>query len=167
MSQKSNDFTASVRLNQDESDSLKANAYLSERCKVIGRNMRIERKKRGFSLDNLSEYISLSASYVGLLERGERCPSLKILLSLCDLFDVTPNDLLLDRAEIIAASGEFKEKAAKTKTGDVKNNKYKSVLSLIHNMDESHLDYAITILKGLRKLRPAETEIDDTGIIKY
>jgi len=61
---------------------------------VIGKNIRAQRKIRRLSVDELAEHLGLSASYVGLLERGDRCPSLKVVYNLCVLFDISPNELL-------------------------------------------------------------------------
>ena len=71
--------------------------FLIDKCKTIGENVRIERRKRKFSIEDLANYIDLSSSYVGLLERGDRCPSLKSLFRLCELFQCEPNDLLSKR----------------------------------------------------------------------
>ena len=61
---------------------------------VIGKNIRAQRKIRRLSVDELAEHLGLSASYIGLLECGDRCPSLKVVYNLCVLFDISPNELL-------------------------------------------------------------------------
>jgi len=82
----------------------KIDAYMLARCKIIGRNVRLERKKRKITIDTLSESLELSASYVGLLERGDRCPSLKSVFRLCEVFDVKPNELLLGKGPDVIIS---------------------------------------------------------------
>ena len=62
--------------------------------KQIGAAIRNHRKQQGLTVEELSTHLKLSASYIGLLERGDRCPSLKVVYQLCELFDITPNDLI-------------------------------------------------------------------------
>ena len=122
-------------------------AYLGEICAVIGGNIRFNRKLRKFSIDNLSNYLELSSSYVGLLERGERCPSLKTLLKICELFGITLGELIAS-----PQGGGRKAVVAEDKKSSV-NNKQKSVVSLLHKLTESELDFVITVLKAMKSMQ--------------
>ena len=128
-------------------DSLAADAFMAEKCRIIGGNIRYERKKRKLSIDVLAEYIELSASYVGLLERGDRCPSLRSLLKLCDMFNVEPNALLLKRDESLTLA---------ERTG---GNYYASLLTLINGLGVNELEYLCAVAMAFRKYK----RLDETN----
>lgn len=50
--------------------------------KVIGRVVAARRKRLGLSQEALAEATGLHPTYIGLIERGLRCPSARVLLSL-------------------------------------------------------------------------------------
>ena len=128
-------------------------AFLNEKCTIIGKNIRIERAKRDFTIDDLAECIDLSAPYIGLLERGKRCPSLLSLLRIFEFFNVTPNEIMLDKDAVFSGSVSVSE--AKRMT--IKSS-YDAVIALLHGMNESELDYIAEMLKGFRKLTRQNSE---------
>lgn len=123
-------------------------SYMIEKSKIIGKNIRSERKLRNFSVENLAEFLELSISYIGLLERGDRCPSLKIVYKICELFGTTPNDLLVEK--------QYDEKLNRILVAEDKpvNNKYKSeaVSSLIATLSDQELDFTLTTIKNLKRI---------------
>lgn len=50
--------------------------------KVIGRIVAARRKRLGLSQEALAEATGLHPTYISLIERGLRCPSARVLLSL-------------------------------------------------------------------------------------
>ena len=56
--------------------------------KIIGNNIRELRKGCGLSQEAFAEKINLHPSFVGLLERGVKNPSLETLLKISTSFDV-------------------------------------------------------------------------------
>lgn len=52
--------------------------------KVIGRVIAARRKRLGLSQEALAEAAGLHSTYISLIERGLRCPSARVLLSLGD-----------------------------------------------------------------------------------
>lgn len=58
---------------------------------TIGKSIKKKRKEMGLTAKALSEAIGKTPSFIGQLEVGERAPSTKTLMRLCDFFDVTPN----------------------------------------------------------------------------
>ena len=70
--------------------------YITQKCSVIGGNIRKERLKRSYSIEEIAFFVGLSPSYMGLLERGLRCPSLRCIFKICDLFNIPPDKLLLE-----------------------------------------------------------------------
>ena len=127
-------------------------AYMRKKSYIIGVNIRKHRKQRVFSIDDLAKFLDISESYIGLLERGERCPSLKIVYKLCELFEVTPDDLLQpdpDMKEFLSGStlSIAEEKAAY-------NSKMKidAVFSLAKQLNDAQLDFLISTIKNVEKM---------------
>ncbi|MDH5674857.1 MAG: helix-turn-helix domain-containing protein [Myxococcales bacterium] len=55
--------------------------------------LRARRIELSLSQADVAEGAGVNASYVGLLERGERVPSLEVLASLCDALGLTMGEL--------------------------------------------------------------------------
>ena len=60
----------------------------------IGQRIRYERKYRGLTLDEGSKIIGVTSSYLGLVERGERCLSLDNMVKFCSVFGVSIDYIL-------------------------------------------------------------------------
>lgn len=61
---------------------------------VVGENIRALRKKRGITLEQLSEKLEKSVTHLNLIELGNRKVSMGMLFQLMELFDVDANDIL-------------------------------------------------------------------------
>ena len=66
--------------------------------KLFGRALQKLRKERGLSQEKLSFESGVHRTYISLLERGKRCPSLKTIFQLSKALAVEPADLL-DRVQ--------------------------------------------------------------------
>lgn len=64
--------------------------------KFIGKRIREERLKLRLTQENLSELVGISDSYLGQIERGEKCLTLDTLLSLANKLGVSVDYLLKD-----------------------------------------------------------------------
>ena len=60
----------------------------------FGRVLRSLRSEKGISQEKLAELSGLDRSYVSLLERGLRQPSLETLFSIGDSLDVSPSEIV-------------------------------------------------------------------------
>lgn len=65
--------------------------------KRIGKNIRTLRHEWGMNQDHLGDLIGKARSQIANIETGRAPISLKDLISVCDIFDVTPNDILLKK----------------------------------------------------------------------
>ena len=64
--------------------------------KTIGKNIRKYRKEKDIRQDKLAEMADLSTNYIGMIERGEKVPSLETFLKICVALDVSADMLLAD-----------------------------------------------------------------------
>ena len=71
----------------------------------IGKNLRKIRTEKRMMQETLAEKANLSSNYIGMIERGEKIPSLVSLIRLANALDVTADMLLCD---VLTASYEVK-----------------------------------------------------------
>ncbi len=62
----------------------------------IGRNIRHFRTDKNMKQEVLAEKTDLSANYIGMIERGEKIPSLNSLIRIANALEVTSDMLLCD-----------------------------------------------------------------------
>jgi len=122
-------------------------AYMKQKCSTIGKNIREHRRQRRFSVENLAEYLELSESYIGQLERGDRCPSLKIVYKLCDLYGITTNDLLMPVPD--ASKGDLN--VAEDRAAYNAKVQTDAIVSLLRTLSENEMEFVIETIKNVRK----------------
>lgn len=61
---------------------------------IIGAKIREERKKKGLTQEQLAQQINISTAYMGQIERGERNPSLDIIVNISNALFVTVDYIL-------------------------------------------------------------------------
>jgi len=69
---------------------------MKEILQVFGRRLKALRKERKMTQEELADKLGLHNSYIGLLERGERIPSLLTLDKIAKYFGVKPADLIVE-----------------------------------------------------------------------
>lgn len=62
---------------------------------LMGQKIKLNRKKDGYTQDQLAELVGISASFMGHIERGTRVMSLDTLWRLCVVLNMSA-DVLLD-----------------------------------------------------------------------
>lgn len=70
--------------------------YIQKTC---GLNIRLYRKAKGLTLNQMSQAVGITSSYLGYLERGQRNPSLDIIARIADVLEVRPYQLLLNNED--------------------------------------------------------------------
>ena len=68
------------------------NKYTKE-YKTIGKNIRNKRKKIKFSQEELAFRIDSARNYIGCIERGEKIPSITILMDIANALECNIKDL--------------------------------------------------------------------------
>jgi transcriptional regulator with XRE-family HTH domain len=66
----------------------------------FGEKLRNLRKRRGFTQEQMSEFLEVSRPYVAKLERGEKIPNAPMILKIADIFGVTADLLMRDELEL-------------------------------------------------------------------
>ena len=118
--------------------------------KTIGANMRAERKRRRLTIEMIAGQLGTAPSYIGLLERGERCPSLALLVRICELLGCTLDELTSP------AGGAKKESNSVRLSAPVNSELRKaqeSVISLISTLSMKELLYIAECMRALPALR--------------
>lgn len=113
--------------------------------KTIGKNIRKERISRNISIDELAEMLCLSPAFVGLIERGQRGAKIDNLIKISEIFNVDINNIIYGSNNSNYIVSENKEKPKETKV--------KTLITLMHDLNEKELDFVISVVRNLKKLR--------------
>jgi transcriptional regulator with XRE-family HTH domain len=62
---------------------------------VVARNLRVLRKQKGFTQEELADEAGINRNYVGQIEREEKSPTIDLLEKLILALDVKPEDLFI------------------------------------------------------------------------
>lgn len=62
----------------------------------IGRNIRYYRLEQDLRQEDLAEAIGLSGNYIGMVERGEKIPSLETLVAILNVLHISADMVLTD-----------------------------------------------------------------------
>lgn len=63
---------------------------------TIGKNIRKYRLAKKFRQEDLAEKVGLSANYIGMVERGEKIPSLETFIAILNALEVSSDMVLAD-----------------------------------------------------------------------
>ncbi len=98
---------------------------------ILGKRLREERLHCGMTQEQVAEYINVSTTYVGLIERGERSVTLEKLILLAKCFHVTIDYLLEDSIPV---------------TDSVQD---KMMFSLWHSANEQERSMILSIIRSV------------------
>ena len=114
---------------------------IAEMFKTFGKNIRKERKEMRLTASELSKFLGLSSTYVSLLERGERVPSVETLLKICCYFGESVDGMLALTKSNKQGKGE-----------EISEKKRTRVVNMLDTFTSEELNYIIDMLKGLKVL---------------
>lgn len=98
---------------------------------TIGKNIRKYRLAKKLRQEDLAEKAGLSANYIGMVERGEKIPSLETFITILNALDVSADMVLAD----VVSTGYM-----------VKNSMLNEKLSKLSNDDREKIYEVIDIL---------------------
>lgn len=61
-----------------------------------GKKLKIARESLGLTQEKVAEYLGLGSRYISDIERNKTKGSIDTLIKLCNIYNITPNDLLSD-----------------------------------------------------------------------
>ena len=64
---------------------------------IVARNLRVLRKQKGFSQEELAFQAGINRNYVGQIEREEKSPTIDVIEKLCAALEVNPTVLIVGR----------------------------------------------------------------------
>ena len=76
----------------------------------LAKNLRKYRKARGYTQDKLSKYLNISRQAYSNYERANRDPDIGLLIRLCELYNVSMEELIIkpfNQTYIIHESGDY------------------------------------------------------------
>lgn len=98
----------------------------------IGERVRIARKSRGFSREELSELLGISTLFLGYIECGQRGMSVATLQNLCSVLSVSADYILFGRSENLQG--------------------LKAIEDAVKGLDEKYYSVAIDSINNLKKI---------------
>ncbi|HFT2186117.1 TPA: helix-turn-helix domain-containing protein [Bacillus cereus] len=69
--------------------------------KAFGEVLRRHRKKANFSQEQLALQCNLDRTYIGLLERAQRQPSISTIFVICKVLNIAPHKLIQEMEGVI------------------------------------------------------------------
>ena len=111
---------------------------------IIGKNIRIARKERNISMEELGNAMGLTVAHVGLVERGLRGATATSLWRLSQFLNVSIDSLFVPH-DTKAASESKGEATAETAR--------KKIQSLLICLDDNSMAYIVHTIKGLIAMR--------------
>lgn len=97
----------------------------------IGRNIRRYRTEKKIMQETLAEKTDLSANYIGMIERGEKVPSLSSLIAIANALGVTADMLLCD---VLTESYEVKSSVLLDKVSELPKAEQERIFAVIETM---------------------------------
>ncbi|HAX61720.1 MAG TPA: hypothetical protein DCX95_04055 [Elusimicrobia bacterium] len=114
----------------------------NELIKRIGRQIKEARMRQKMTQEELAEETEISTSFLGMIERGQRIPSLMTISKICNSLNISVDELLGLKPEIL------KERKTKYSAGN-KDVMLEKVIRLLKNKKDDDKELALKILKKL------------------
>ncbi|MDO4300800.1 MAG: helix-turn-helix transcriptional regulator [Clostridia bacterium] len=114
--------------------------------KIIGSNIRYERKLRGLTIDDFAKVIGMAPGFVGLIERGQRGTSITNMVKIAEFFDITLDELITKDLSL--------GKASTPKSVNRVEKDRRALISMINTMAEDKVQILAANAKALNKYIP-------------
>ncbi len=117
--------------------------------KIIGANIRYERRKRGLTIDDFAKIVGIAPGFLGLIERGQRSTSIKNLVLIANFFGITLDDLITRDL-----SDNTKADEDNSKTGKAK----RALTSLCTSLSDDEVVFITSVIKSMNKMNSGYIE---------
>lgn len=96
--------------------------------KDVGMRIRQKRLEKSWRQEDLAEKANLSTSYVGMIERGEKCPSLETFIIIANTLEVSADVLL---SGVLKNGYEVRMSEYAKRIGNLNKEKQKAVYNVL------------------------------------
>ena len=96
--------------------------------KDIGKRIRRKRIEKGWCQEELAEKLDLSASYIGMIERGKKVPRLETFVEIANVLEVSADELLCG---VVDNGYEIRMSEYTKRIGKISQEKRKLIYSLL------------------------------------
>ena len=114
-------------------------------AKIIGSNIRYERKRRGLTIDDFAKVIGMAPGFLGLIERGQRGTSVKNMVAIAEFFDISLDDLITKDLSIGGADMKDMENTRSAKAR-------RALRSLVSSLTEDEIVFITSVIKSMNKM---------------
>lgn len=114
-------------------------------AKIIGSNIRYERKRRGLTIDDFAKVIGMAPGFLGLIERGQRCTSVKNMVAIAEFFDISLDDLI---TKDLSNGGADMKDMENTRSAKAR----RALKSLVSSLTEDEIVFITSVIKSMNKM---------------
>lgn len=114
-------------------------------AKIIGSNIRYERKRRGLTIDDFAKVIGMAPGFLGLIERGQRGTSVKNMVAIAEFFDISLDDLI---TKDLSNGGADMKDMESTRSAKAR----RALRSLVSSLTEDEIVFITSVIKSMNKM---------------
>ena len=114
-------------------------------AKIIGSNIRYERKRRGLTIDDFAKVIGMAPGFLGLIERGQRGTSVKNMVAIAEFFDISLDDLI---TKDLSNGGADMKDMENTRSAKAR----RALRSLDSSLTEDEIVFITSVIKSMNKM---------------
>ena len=114
-------------------------------AKIIGSNIRYERKRRGLTIDDFAKVIGMAPGFLGLIERGQRGTSVKNMVAIAEFFDISLDDLIT--TDLSNGGADMKD-MENTRSAKAR----RALKSLVSSLTEDEIVFITSVIKSMNKM---------------
>ena len=114
-------------------------------AKIIGSNIRYERKRRGLTIDDFAKVIGMAPGFLGLIERGQRGTSVKNMVAIAQFFDISLDDLI---TKDLSNGGADMKDMENTRSAKAR----RALRSLVSSLTEDEIVFITSVIKSMNKM---------------
>lgn len=114
-------------------------------AKIIGSNIRYERKRRGLTIDDFAKVIGMAPGFLGLIERGQRGTSVKNMVAIAEFFDISLDDLI---TKDLSNGGADMKDMENTRSAKAR----RALRSLVSSLTEDEIVLITSVIKSMNKM---------------
>ena len=114
-------------------------------AKIIGSNIRYERKRRGLTIDDFAKVFGMAPGFLGLIERGQRGTSVKNMVAIAEFFDISLDDLI---TKDLSNGGADMKDMENTRSAKAR----RALRSLVSSLTEDEIVFITSVIKSMNKM---------------